>query len=325
MRSPSRPASPFWNGGLALALLAAVAFSMSGPTAKFLGAAGLAPLEAVWLRMTTAGLVLVAVLAVVKPRALRIPRRMLPYFCLYAGIAVAGMQALFFLAITRLPVGVTLLIEYASPVLVVLWVRFVRKVRLPLAAFAGALVTVAGLAVVVEVWQGLGIDLLGLLFALGAGACCAGYFLLSDGFGDEMDPLGLVGWGLLGASVVLVPFARPWDIPWSVLGGTATVGDLTLPTLAPFAVLVLVATVLAYVTSITAVRRLSAAVGSTVASLEVISASIVAFVALGEALGPYQMVGGLIVLAGALIAQTATTRPGPVTAPPVPDPARAAV
>ncbi|GII93078.1 EamA family transporter [Sinosporangium siamense] len=307
------------RGGLAVALVSVVCFSLSGPTAKFLGAAGFAPLEAVWMRMAAAGLILMAALAVFRPRALRIPRKSLPHFALYAAVAVAGMQALFFLALTRLPVGVTLLIEYTSPVAVVFWVRFVRKVRLPLAAFAGALIAVAGLAIVVEVWAGLKIDALGLLLALGAAACCAGYFLLSDSFADEIDPFGLVAWGLIGAATVLIPISQPWNIPWERLGGTATVGTTTLPALVPFAALVLGATVIAYLTSIVALRRLSAAVGSTVASLEVIAGSLAAFVLLGEALGLHQILGGLIVLAGALIAQTAVVRPSPVTAPPVPE------
>ena len=133
--------------------------------AKYLAAAGLAPLESVWVRMAGAGLLLVGVLAFVRPRALRIPRSRLLFFAAYAVIAVAGVQALFFAAITRLPVGVTLLIEYTSPVLVVLWVRFVRRVRLPRAAFIGAVVAVIGLGIVVEIWTGLSLDPVGLLLA----------------------------------------------------------------------------------------------------------------------------------------------------------------
>ncbi|GAA5077108.1 drug/metabolite transporter (DMT)-like permease [Thermocatellispora tengchongensis] len=294
------------RAGLVIAITSAWCFAFSGPMAKFLGAAGLAPLEAVWVRMGGAGVLLVAVLALVRPRALRIPRSRLLFVAAYAVVAVAGVQALFFQAITRLPVGVTLLIEYTSPVLVVLWVRFVRRVRLPRSAFIGALIAVVGLAIVVEVWQGLTLDALGLLLAVAAAACCAGYFLLSDAFGAEMDPLGLIAWGLLGAAVVLAPLSRPWAIDWQAFAGTATAGGHTLPVLAAALWLIVVATVIAYVTGVTAVRRLSAAVGATVASIEVIAGAVIAWVLLGEALGPYQIVGGLIVIAGALLAQTAT-------------------
>lgn len=83
-----------------------------------------------------------------------------------------------------------------------------------------------------------------------------------------------------------------------------------MPVAAAGVVLVVVATVVAYATGVTAVRRLSAAVGATVASVEVIAGAVVAWVLLGERLGAAQIAGGVIVLAGALLAQTATVRLG---------------
>jgi drug/metabolite transporter (DMT)-like permease len=299
---------------LILAIISACCFGFSGPMARFLGAAGLSPMEAVWVRMAGAGLILLVVLAVAKPGALRIPRSQWGFFTAYAVIAVAGVQALFFVAITRLPVGVTLLIEYTAPVLVVLWVRFVRSVRLPRTAYLGALIAIVGLGIVVQIWQGLRLDAVGLLIALMAAACCAGYFLMSDNL--HVDPLGLVAWGMIGAAAALLVIARPWNITWSAFGGSATVGGHSMPVLAAAVCLIVVATVVAYVTGVLAVRRLSAAIGSTVAMLEVISGAVVAWVLLGERLGAAQIIGGGIVLAGALLAQSATVRPAapePVT------------
>ncbi|MFF4412723.1 DMT family transporter [Streptosporangium sp. NPDC001559] len=302
--------------GLLIAFASSWCFAFSGPMAKYLGAAGLSPLEAVWVRMAGAGLLLTGVLALLRPAALRIPRSRLPLFVAYAVVAVAGVQALYFAAITRLPVGVTLLIEFTAPVLVVLWVRFVRRVRLPRAAFVGAVVAVVGLGIVVEVWSGMALDPFGLLLAFGAAACCTGYFLLSDGFGGDVDPLGLIAWGLVGAAIVLVPVSQPWNIPWRAFGQVvAPAGGHPLPVLAAALWMILIATVAAYILGVTAVRRLSAAVGSTVASLEVIAGAIIAWVLVGEALGPFQIVGGLIVLFGAYLAQRATAAlPAPVEA-----------
>ncbi|GAT69728.1 membrane protein [Planomonospora sphaerica] len=296
------------RAGLLIAFASSWCFAFSGPMAKYLGGGGLAPLESVWVRMAGAGLLLVGILAVVRPRALRIPRARLPFFGAYAVVAVAGVQALYFAAITRLPVGVTLLIEFTAPVFVVLWVRFVRRVRLPRAAFTGAVVAVAGLGIVVEVWSGLSLDPFGLLLAFGAAACCAGYFLLSDGFGDDVDPLGLIAWGLVGAAVVLVPVSRPWDIPWRAFGDAVSPSPdaPVLPVAAAALWMIVIATVAAYILGVTAVRRLSAAVGSTVASLEVIAGAVIAWLLIGEALGAFQILGGLIVLAGAYLAQRAT-------------------
>jgi drug/metabolite transporter (DMT)-like permease len=291
---------------LTIAVISAACFGFSGPMAKYLSAAGLVPIEAAWIRMAGAALLMFAVLAVVRPRALLIPRGRLLFTAAYAIVAVAGVQALFFQSLTRLPVGVALLIEFTAPVLVVVWVRFVRRVRLPRSAFVGAVLAVIGLAIVVEVWQGMRLDGIGLLLAGGAAACCAGYFLLSDSFGPDVDPLGLIAWGLLGATVALAPLARPWQVDWSPLAGTATLGGNTLPALGAVLWLIVVATVLAYITGVNAVRRLSAAVGATVASLEVIAGSVIAWLLVGEVLGVFQIVGGLIVITGAVLAQRAT-------------------
>jgi drug/metabolite transporter (DMT)-like permease len=308
--------------GLALAFVSAWCFAFSGPMAKYLIAAGLAPIEAVWARMAGAGLLLLAVLAVVRPKALRIPRSRLPFFAMYAVVAVAGVQSLFFVAITRLPVGIALLLEFMAPVMVVLWVRFVRRIRLGRGAYAGAVVAVVGLGIVVEAWEGLRVDALGLVLGLAAGACCAGYFLMSDSFGDDVDPLGLIAWGMTGAAVVLIPFSRPWDIPWEAFAATAAPGGgLRLPVLGAYLWMVLVATVTAYILGVNAVRRLSAAIGATVASLEVIGGAVVAWALLDERLGGLQILGGLLVLSGALLAQTASARPRAVAREIEPEPA----
>ncbi|GLW97742.1 EamA family transporter [Microtetraspora sp. NBRC 16547] len=297
-------------GSLAIAVASACCFGFSGPMARYLGAAGLSPTEAVWVRMAGAGALLVITLAIVRPGALRIPRDRLLFVAAYALVAVAAVQGLFFFVITRLPVGVALLLEYTAPVLVVVWVRFVRGLRLARSAYLGAVVAVAGLAVVVEVWDGIRLDALGLMAGLVAAACCAGYFLMNDAFSDdELDPLGLIAWGMAGAAVVLIPLSRPWNIDWTVFGRTATVGGNTLPVLGAALWLVVVATVTAYITGVIAVRRLSAAVGATVATLEVIAGAVIAWFLLGERLGGAQIVGGVIVLAGALLAQSAAARP----------------
>lgn len=295
---------------LAVAAVSAWCFGFSGSMAKFVGAGGLTPLQAVWVRMAGAAVLLTMILLAFRPKALRVPPGRRGFFAAYALIAVAGVQALFFMAITRLPVGVVLLLEYTAPVLVVFWVRFVRHVRLPRSAYAGAVIVFVGLGVVVEVWHGTSLDGVGLLLGLIGAGCCAGYFLMSDGFGGDVDPLGLIAWGLIGAAAILVPLSRPWDIPWAAFGTSVTLGGHTLPVMAAALWLIAVATVLAYIAGVVAVRRLSAAVGATVASLEVLTGAVIAWFLLGERLGTAQMAGGAIVLAGALLAQTATSGAG---------------
>jgi drug/metabolite transporter (DMT)-like permease len=223
-------------------------------------------------------------------------------------LAVAGVQACYYAAISRIPVGVGLLIEYLGPALLLGWVRFVQRRPVTRAAAVGVVLAVGGLACVVEIWSGLSFDPLGLLLALGAACCQVGYFLLSDQgseAGDEApDPLGVIAYGLLVGAALLTVVARPWTMAWSVLAGTADMNGTSVPAAVLLAWIVLVSTVLAYVTGVLAVRRLSPQVAGVVACLEAVIATVLAWVLLGEHLSAPQIFGGAVVLVGAFIAQS---------------------
>ncbi|MGW0336089.1 EamA family transporter [Streptomyces sp. NPDC003011] len=299
------------GAGLGLALASALAFGGSGVAAKPLIEAGLGPLHVVWLRVAGAALLMLPV--AVRHRALLRSRP-----ALLAGfglLAVAGVQACYFAAISRIPVGVALLVEYLAPALVLGWVRFVQRRPVTRAAALGVVLAVGGLACVVEIWSGLSFDALGLLLALGAACCQVGYFVLSDQGSDSRDqapdPLGVIAYGLLVGTAVLTVVARPWSMDWSVLARTADMDGTPVAAGLLLGWIVLVATVLAYVTGVLSVRRLSPQVAGVVACLEAVVATVLAWVLLGEHLSAPQIIGGAVVLAGAFIAQSSAPARSP--------------
>ncbi|MEV0531300.1 EamA family transporter [Kitasatospora sp. NPDC050463] len=305
--------SPGRTLGLTLALVSAFAFGGSGTAAKPLIEAGLSPLHVVWLRVTGAAVVLLPLAYRHRAAVLRRPGLLIGFGLL----AVAGVQACYFAAISRIPVGVALLIEYLGPPLLIGYVKFVQRKPISRGAAVGAAVAVAGLACVVEVWNGLGFDALGVLFALGAACCQVGYFVLADAGsqGDRpVDPIAVSAYGLLIGAVVLTAFTRPWEADWGLLGGNVVMDGHSLPALLPAAWMILVATVLAYLTGVIAVRHLSPPIAGVVANLEAVVATVLAWILLGEHLGLPQMAGGLLVLAGAFAAQASKPFTAPVTA-----------
>ncbi|QHC28418.1 EamA family transporter [Streptomyces sp. HF10] len=296
--------------GLGLALVSALAFGGSGVAAKPLIESGLDPLHVVWLWVTGAALVMLPLAW--RHRAL--PRRRPALLLGFGLFAVAGVQACYFAALSRIPVGVALLVEYLAPALVLGWVRFVQRRPVTRAAALGVVLAAGGLACVVEVWSGLSFDALGLAYALAAACCQVGYFILSDQGSDAgtraPDPLGVIAYGLIVGALVLTAVARPWEIHWSALTGSARMDGTAVPALALLVWIVLVATVVAYVTGVLSVRRLSPQVAGVVACLEAVIATVLAWVLLGEHLSAPQVLGGLVVLAGAFIAQSATPAEG---------------
>jgi drug/metabolite transporter (DMT)-like permease len=319
------PAAARSRRALGLALLSACAFGGSGVAAKPLIGAGLSPVQVVWLRMACSALVLLPV--AVRHRDL--PRRHPGLLLGFGLVGVVFVQGCYFFAISRIPVGVALLIEYLGPALLLGYVRFVQRRRVTRAATVGALVTMAGLALVVQFWEGLGgLDPVGVLAALGAALGMVGYFVISEKSGAQaadpagperapIDPLGLTAYGLLIGALMLLPFAQPWSIHWRLLGGQADLGGQRLPALVLLGWIVLIATVLAYLTGVASVSRLSAPVAGVVACLEAVVATVLAWVLLGQHLDSPQLFGGLLVLVGACVAQTSGAVAGPARKGPV--------
>ncbi|NIK60536.1 EamA family transporter [Kribbella shirazensis] len=303
--------------GLAFAVFSAVTFGGSGPFAKALIGAGVTPQQAAWLRILGAAALLVPLVLIFRGRAgLRSARASWKALVLYGLTGIAGCQTLFFIAASRLPVGVALMLEFSGPVLVVAWLKFGQKVAVPRSAAIGVSIALVGLATVAEIWSGLRIDLIGLLAGLGAAACQATYFILIDKLTGAADPLVMTAAGSVVGAVALTLISAPWGTPWHVLVDTVAIGERHAPGWVMAAWLIVVSTVVAYLAGAAAVQRLSAAVGGAVAYVEVVAACVFALVLLGETLRTNQIIGGVIVLAGAFVAQSSV---GKVAPPEVPD------
>ncbi|QMU74907.1 EamA family transporter [Streptacidiphilus sp. PB12-B1b] len=307
-RGSSAPARSRRTAGLVLILISACAFGGSGTAAKPLMEAGLSALDVVWLRAAGATLVLLPVL--IKHRDL--PRRRPGLLIGFGLFAVAGCQGLSFASLALIPVGVALLIEYLGPPLLLGYVRFVQRRRVSRQAALGALLALIGLGCVVQVWDGFGgLNPWGVLLGLGAAFCQVGYFVLAEGVGHGSDaarepvsPIALSAWGLLVGTLVFSAVARPWDIRWSVFGHDVAMGGRQVPALLLLGWVIVIATVVAYLTGTAAVSRLSAPVAGVIASLEAVVGTVLAWVLLGEHLDGPQILGGLLVLTGACVAQT---------------------
>lgn len=319
--SPPAPQTSRRASGLTLALISAFAFGGSGTSAKPLIDAGLSPLHVAWLRATAAAVILLPVAwrhrAVVRQR----PALLLGFGLL----GVTGVQACYFAAISRIPVGVALLIEYLGPLLLLGYVRLVQRKPVSRGSAIGAAVALTGLACVVQVWNGMTLDPLGVLFALASACCQCGYFVLADAGSqgeNPVHPLAVSAYGLLIGAVLLTATTQPWTADWGRLAGDVTMNGHRIPALLPAAWMVLVATVLAYLTGVLSVRYLSPPVAGVIANVEAVVATVLAWVLLGEHLGGPQLAGGLLVLIGAFAAQAGRAAPAPAPAG-TPEPAPA--
>ena len=307
------------GAGVLFGVSSSVCFSASGTFAKALTDGGFSALQATWLRIAGAAAVLLVVtLALRGPGGFRELARSgaaLRGVVLFGLIAVALCQAMYFVAASRLPVGIAILMEFAGPALVVVYQRLVRRRAVRRSAFLGIAMAMVGLCCVVEIWSGLSLDTLGLACGVGTAVGNAAYFLIIDRLTGAADPLVISTGGMCVACVVLLPIAMPWDTPWHRLTANLVLGRHDVPGWAVAAALVVVSTVVSYVLGGMAVQRLSAPVAAALAYVEPISACVIAWVLLGQSLGAVQITGGVVVLLGAFIAQRAAV---PQLAEPVP-------
>lgn len=289
------------GSGLVLALTSATSFALSGSLARALMDAGWSPTAAVAVRVTIAAVVLlVPGLLAVRGRN-RLLLTNAGTIALYGLLAVAGAQLLYFLSVSRLDVGVALLIEYTAPVAVVLWMWAVRGQHPGPLTFVGALVAGAGLILLLDLLGGASVDVLGVLFALGAMIGAATYFVISADETSGLPPITLAAGGLVFATIFFWVAAAFGVLPVTMSTAPVTFAVGTVPWWVPVALLGLVTAALAYVTGIAAARHLGSRLASFVALSEVAAGLGFAWILLDQQPRPVQLFGALLVLGGVVV------------------------
>lgn len=295
--------------GYALYLVAAFLFSLNGTVAKTVMANGVDVWRLSQLRTTGAFVVLFALVALTNRPALRVRRGEVPLLLVYGVLGVAATQALYFLSITRLPIGVALLIEFTSPLVIAVWFRFGLGHPTRPAVWVGLVLAVVGLAVVAEVWQGFTLDPLGVAAAVGAMLALVVYYLSADAQVRgpfRRDPVSLTMWGM-GAAALFWAVVQPWwSYPWGSLTGGAVVegtGAAVWPLPVLVGYVVILGTVVPFSLVVLSMQHLRASQASVVGMTEPIMAIAIAWAVLGEVLTPAQLVGAAIVLGGILLAE----------------------
>ncbi|WP_264014211.1 EamA family transporter [[Mycobacterium] manitobense] len=247
---------------------------------------------AAWLRLAWAGLLFLLVL---RPRAARFTRRTFAT-CVGLGVVIAGVTLLFMAALDRIPMGTASALEFLGPLAVAIaHGRGLGRIVWPASAAAGVLL-------MTEPWSGT-VDPVGVMYALAAACCWAGYILLTQRVGDQVAGIG-------GLSV---------SMPVAALVATAVVGPDVFDRLTPQLLLIglglaVLLPVVPFALELLALRRLTTAAFGTLMSLEPAFALIIGLVVLHQIPGVSAAVGICFVVAAGIGAARAGSRPAPVPA-----------
>jgi len=230
------------------------------------------------------------------------------YLAVFA-CAVVLTQLLYLHAIRRLKIGVALVLIFLGPLLVALWARFVGKQQVRPRFWVALGLSLAGLVLVVRLWDRFSLDGLGVGFALAGAAAYALYVLYAEHAVGRRDPISLLCFGFLFATALWSVVQPWWSLPWHALADDVSLhGNLAgthLPEWALVAWIVVLGTVVPFILVVGALRHLAATRVAICGMLEPVVAAVVAYGWLAETLSAAQLAGGALVLAAIALAQTA--------------------
>ncbi|WP_149083686.1 MULTISPECIES: EamA family transporter [Microbacterium] len=295
--------------GLPLAIAAAFAFGSSGAWARGLIDAGWTPGAAVTVRVWVAALVLLVPTLLALRGRWRTLRRNVGLVAAYGLLAVAATQLCYFQAVAVMDVGIALLIEYTAPVAVLLWLWLRRGERPTRRSVLGAGIAFVGLVLMLDIVTGAQVNVVGVLWALGAMVGAASYFVLSARADTGIPPIALAGSGLLLGAVGLSLAALVGVLPFAWTTAEVEYRFGAVPWFVPVLAIGVIATALAYVLGIVSTRLLGSRLASFVALAEVVAALLFGWLLLGQLPGPLQALGGVLVLVGVVVVKLGEPRP----------------
>jgi len=280
--------------------LAAILFAISGTSAKFLFNDGITAFQLIQMRTTLAFTGLVIWLCLRYPALLKISIKDVPYFIGLGVFGIGSAQFFYLLAISKINVAAAILLHYTGPVFVALYVVFIQRQKLRINSTLAILGTLMGCFLVVGAYdlQLFALNRVGIIAGILAAVSFAVYSILSDYGMRKYTPWTVLLYGLLFAALmwnILHPpleafFHRYSPVQWGWILFIGICG-----TIFPFGLY------------FEGVKRIQPTHASITATLEPISAGVIATVFLGEVMVPLQMIGGLIVIVSIIILQLNTT------------------
>ena len=265
-----------------LVLLSVISTQFGAALAKglfpALGAAGTVALRV--------GFAAILLMSLWRPRVKGYSRRAYLYVWLF-GLALATMNLAFYSALSRIPLGVVVTLEFSGPLTVA-----VMGSRKPL-DLVWVVFAAAGILLLAP-WTGAHYNPAGVLLALTAGACWAAYILLSARVGRNIPGISGLAMAMSIAGLILVPVGFVQD-GWRLLSPLLMLQGLGVGILS---------SVLPYSVELEALRRLPTHIFGLLMSLEPAMAAFAGWLILGEGIGVRGTSAMLLIIA----ASVGTTR-----------------
>ncbi|MFF5386955.1 EamA family transporter [Streptomyces sp. NPDC013012] len=214
---------------------------------------------------------------------------------------IGAFFPLLFLAAYRLPGGVAAVVGSVGPLFVVGLAALLLGDRPTVGSLAAAVAAAFGVSLVV-LRAGAALDLVGVVAGLLSALSMSAGVVLTKRWGrpEGVGALAATGWQLTAGGLVILPVAL-------LVEGAPPA--LTGANLAGYAYLALGNTAVSYVLWFRGIERLGASSVTLLGPLSPVTAAIIGWAALGQVLGPVQLLGVAIALGATLAGQLAPRAP----------------
>jgi inner membrane transporter RhtA len=259
-------------------IIAIVSIQFGASVAK-----GLFPLVGAYgataLRLSIAAFIL---LIIWRPWRTRLSKKSYTSIAIY-GVSLGLMNLLFYISLERIPLGIAVALEFTGPLAVSL-IHSKKAVD-----FLWAILAAVGIFLILPLTQSAeALDVVGILFALGAGLCWALYILFGQKAGGEEHAGMVTSLGMMVAALVVLPFNF-------IFGAKTIFNPEALPLALGVAIL---SSALPYSLEMISLKRIPAKTFGILMSLEPAIAALMGFLYLSETLTAKQLVAiGCIICA----------------------------
>ncbi len=283
-------------GTLAVATAASI-WGTLGYFAKLLYAEGVSFETLVAVRAGGGFIALLGFLVLTRrARQLKVGLRDLMFLVPLGMVSIGAFYLLYFYTVQESPVGTAAILLYSSPAFVVVLARvFLREVLSP-ERLVALLLTAAGIVLVIGAYDmgALEVRPMVVLTGLGAGLSYGLYSVVGKPLTGRLPSYVIISY-ILGVGAVTLTLAA--------LPTLHTLADLSGGTYALLATTAVVHTTAAYALYTIGLKRLEAGQAAIIATLEVVVAGAVGTLLLDEKVTAPKLLGALLVLAGAALAQ----------------------
>jgi DME family drug/metabolite transporter len=292
-------------GALAVAVAASI-WGTLGLFAKILYAQGVSFESLVAVRAFVGWLAVIGfLLATQGARSLRVARRDLAFLLPLGLVGIGAFYLLYFYTVHESTVGSAAILLYSAPAFVVVLAWLFLKEPLNAAKVFALLLTVGGIFLVAGAYDPANLEVSSkiLLTGLLSGLTYGLYAILGRPLVEHLSPAVILSYALAFGSALLLVAALPT---------LDTLAGLPAGSYALLLMLAVVHTTLAFALYTFGIRHLGAGRAAIVATVEPVVAGVLGVTLLGEELSALKVMGALLVLAGAVLAQV---RPGKARRP----------